>query len=278
VLTFPLNETYVAFGDGSSNTAGSFYGLVLVPELVVERIEREIGVVKQKFGGQSEFSIHCREIFNDESRRKSTWSHLSYQEVVSLCGEVLRVVRSSQPKYLLSHIPRVHYPKRFRLKGKNGHSDLVHDVDEKWLTLWAFFRIGGMLDPTDLTIPDDPAIKPRPTNLPFWNMVMKRVEPGFRVRRVYLDRENTKIRWFSKTMQWISVAKELVVENPSGPTYLPIEHASGTKHSLLDIADIFVYSIARELGSNKPLDYGQYCGEVHVEQMTNYGEEIVGGG
>jgi hypothetical protein len=278
VPTFPLDETYVAFGDGSSNAAGSFYGLVLVPELSIGRIEKEIEGVKEKFGGKDEFSIHCRELFNDEGRRKSPWHHLSYERVVSLCGEVLRVVGSSQPKYLLSYIPKAHYPKRFRLRGKNSHSDLVHGIDEKWLTLWAFFRIGGMLDPTDPSIPDDPTIKPRPRNLPFWNMVIKRAEPGLRVRKVYLDREDTKIRWFSKTVQWISVARELVVENRSGSTYLPIEHASDTKHSLLDMADIFVYSIARELGANKPIDYGQYCGEVHVEVMANRGEEIVVGG
>jgi hypothetical protein len=278
MFTFPLNETYIAFGDGSSNAAGSFYGLVLIPESRVEQIEEEIKGVKQKFGGKSEFSIHCREIFGDNAREKSSWSHLSYQDVVSLCGEVLRVVGFSEPKYLVAHIPKAHYPKRFRLRGKSGHPDLVHDIDEKWLTLWAFFRIGGLLDPVTPIVPDDPKIKPRPRNLPFWNMVTKRTDPGLRVRAIYLDREKTKIRWISKKLQWISVARELVVENRDGSTYLPIKDASNKKPSLVDVADILTYSIARELEGNKPIDYGSYCGEVHLEQMADYGEEIVAGG
>ncbi len=278
MFTFPLNETYIAFGDGSSNNAGAFYGLALIPESRVEKIKKAIEDIKRKYGGNGEFSIHCRELFIDKARQKSQWAHLSYGDVVSLCGEILEAVGFSQPKYLLAYIPRAHYPKRFRLRGKDGHPDLVHDIDEKWLTLWAFFRVGGLLDPVDLIVPDDPRVKPRPRNLPFWNMVVKRVDPGLKVRRVYLDREKTKIRWFSKSMQWISVAKELVIENKDGSTYLPIIHATDKKSSLLDVADIFIYSIARELEGKRPIDYGRYCGEVLIEQMVDYGEEIVVGG
>lgn len=277
-FTFPLDETYIAFGDGSSNDAGSFYGLVLIPEPAIEQIKKQIGDSKSKFGGKSEFPIHCRELFSNDARRKSVWSHLQYVDVISLCGEVLSAVSASKPKYLLGYVPKAHYPKRFRLKGKNGHSDLVHEIDEKWLTLWAFFRVGGLLDPVELIIPDDPKVKPRPRNLPYWNMIIKRTDPGFRVKKVYLDREETKIHWFSKSLQWISVARELVVENRTGSTYLPITHATVEESPLLDIADIFTYSIGRELAGSKPIDYGRYCGEVLVEAMVNHGEEIVVGG
>ena len=86
------------------------------------------------------------------------------------------------------------------------------------------------------------------------------------------------MRWFSKSLQWISVARELVIENQNGPTHLPIEHPSAKKHMLVDIADIFTYSLARELASNKPIDYDRFCGEVLVEQMVDFGQELIVGG
>ncbi|MCZ6800013.1 MAG: hypothetical protein O7F12_05940 [Nitrospirae bacterium] len=214
----------------------------------------------------------------EHARAKSGWAHLSYEGAVSLCGDMLEAVSEFAPKYLMGYIPKSHYPKRFRLKGKNGHPDLVHEINEKWLQLWAFFRVGGLLDPCERIVPDDPKITPRPKNLPYWNMVIRRIDPGMKVRKIDLDRENTKIPWFSKSLQWISVAKELVIENVDGPSYLPIEHASLKKPVMLDIADLFTYSIAREFSGTSAIDYGRYCGEVLVDVLPNYGDEIVLGG
>ena len=275
---FPLSETYVAFGDGSSNVAGSFYGLVLIPESSIADLELKIQAVKTSYGGQNDHTVHCRELFNEHARAKSCWSHLSYEDVISLCGSIMEAVAGFDPKYLIAHIPKSHYPKRFRLKGKGGHPDLVHDVDEKWLQLWAFFRLGGLLDPCERIVPDDPKIIPRPKNRPYWNMLIRRSDPGMRVKIIYLDREETKIRWLSKSLQWISVAKELVVENQDGESYLPIEHASSNKPLLLDIADILTYSLAREFSGVNQIDYSRYCGEVLVEILPKYGEEIIVGG
>ncbi len=277
-FTFPLTETYVAYGDGSSSDVGSFYGLVLVPESHVAEVESKLQQIKLFHNGKSNLVVHSRELFSEHARAKSGWAHLSYEGAVSLCGDILETVSGFAPKYLLAYVPKSHYPKKFRLKGKNGHSDLVHEINEKWLQLWAFFRIAGLLDPWERIVPEDPKIIPRPKNLPYWNMVIRRTDPGMKVRKIFLDRENTRIPWFSKSLQWISVAKELVVDNTDGPSYLPIEHAVLKKPVMLDIADIFMYSIAREFSGANAIDYGRYCGEVLVEVLPKYGDEIVLGG
>lgn len=277
-FTFPLNEIYVAYGDGSSGEVGTFYGLVLVPVSRLDEIESQLQEIKVHHGGQKGWIVHAREIFCEHARAKSVWAHLSYEGAVSLCGDILNAVSTFEPKYLMSFIPKSHYPKRFRLKGKNGHQDLVHDVNDKWLQLWAYFRVGGLLDPCNRIEPDDSTIKLRPKNLPFWNMVIRRTDPGLRVQKVYLDRENTKITWFSKSLQWISVAKELVIENVEGSTYLPIVHATDYKPMMLDVADVFTYSITREFSGDKSIDYCNYCGEVFIDVLPKYEEEIVLGG
>lgn len=277
-FTFPMAETYVAYGDGSSSEAGSFYGLVLIPEFRVAEIESKLQQVKLSHNGRSNFLVHSRELFSEHARAKSRWAHLSYEGAVSLCGDMLETVSGFAPKYLMGYVPKSYYPKQFRLKGKNGYSDLVHEINDKWLQLWAFFRVGGLLDPCERIIPDDPKITPRPKNLPYWNMVIRRIEPGMKVRKIYLDRENTKIPWFSKSFQWISVAKELVVETMDGPSYLPIEHALLKKPVMLDIADIFTYSIAREFSGESAINYGRFCGDVFVEMLPKYGDEIILGG
>ena len=134
-------------------------------------------------------------------------------------------------------------------------ADTVYLTDGDYIKLF----IGYLNRVQHLIVPDDPKIRPRPKNLPYWNMVIRRTDPGMKVRKIYLDRENTKIPWFSKSLQWISVAKELVVENVDGPSYLPIEHASIKKPVMLDIADIFTYSIAREFSGASARDYGHGC-------------------
>lgn len=275
--SFPLDEVYIAFGDGSSNRAGTFYGLVLLPAHATRPLEDEIASIKRRFGGSDASKIHCRELFSSDARRKSCWSHLAHDDIVMLCGDVLEKTRNHQPKHLLGFIPRQNYPRTFRLRGKNGHADLVHDVDEKWLMLWAFFRVGSLLDPAVPIPPDDPKVTPRPRNRPFWNFVAKRADPGLKVKAVHLDREETKIRWFSKSLQWISVARELVIENKAGASYLPIATASERKSPLIDVADLFTYSLAREFVGDRSIDYKKFCGEALVMVMPDLGNEIVVG-
>ncbi len=141
--TFPLNETYIAFGDGSVTPAGTFYGLVLVPERAIEQLQGGLSAIKLKHGGTENASIHCRELFSGDARQKTPWAHLSEQQVMALCGDTLLELKAHEPKFLLAHFPSACYPKRFRLRGKNGHSDLVHELDDKWLTLWTYFRIAS---------------------------------------------------------------------------------------------------------------------------------------
>lgn len=277
-LTFPLDETYLAFGDGSVTAGGVFYGLVLIPERAIRLAQEMVIRIKSEYGGAPHMPLHCRELFSGHARARSGWAHIDEATAIELCGDVLRELAAFEPKYLLGHIPAVYYPKRFRLIGKNGHPDLVHDLDEKWLTLWSYFRVAALLDPVEIVEPSDPTVTPRPRNLPFWQMVVKRTDPGMRVRKVFLDRENTKIRWFSKSFQWTSVAKELVIESLAGRSYLPVETAQEGKHSLLEVADIFSYSAARSMSPSKPLEYRDFSADVHVELLCGTGEEIVLGG
>ena len=74
------------------------------------------------------------------------------------------------------------------------------------------------------------------------------------------------------------MAREMFIEGPAGSSYLPIEMAQETKHALLDVADIFVYSIARDLSQGRPLEYPRFSAEVLVELVHHEGEELILGG
>lgn len=273
-MHFPLEKTYIAFGDGSVTPSGTFYGLILLPEDSISHVQSDIDSIKQRYGSLA--PLHCRELYNNKARAKSPWAHISEPQAIDLCGDILKTLQKYNPKYFLGHIPSGHYPKRFRLKGKNGYPDIVHDIDEKWLMLWCYFRVAMLLDPTNVIEPPDPIKIPRPRNLPFWQVVIKRTEPGLKVRKVFLDREDTKIRWFSKSFQWITVAKDLVIEKPTiGKSFLPVEPVSEIKHSLLDVADIFVYSNARSISQGRPLEYSNFSADVQLELILDMGEEIV---
>lgn len=270
-LKFPLNETYWAFGDGSEVAGGVFYGLVLLPESAMEQAQRSIEAVKLKHGGKTDSPIHCRELFNHHAREKTEWKHLSDAQCMELCGDILRGISRFEPKHLLGYLPRQCFPKRFRLIGKNGHPDLIHDADSKCLTLWTFFRIAALLDPAEVVTP---IAAPRPNNYPSWTLVIQRTERGMRVRKVFLDREQTKVRWFSKSLQWISMARDLVIDGPLGRSNLPLQPAISEKHPLIDVADIFTYSIARQL-TKEAMAYPNLETEVHVEVLNWSGEELI---
>lgn len=273
-LQFPLNETYWAFGDGSETAGGVFYGLVLLPESSIAQAETVIKHIKRSYGGNEDAPVHCRELFNDKARKKSAWSHLTHNQAFSLCGDILRETARFSPKHLIGYMLRESYPKRMRLVGKNGHPDLVHAVDSKWLTLWAYFRIAALLDPAEIIKPAD---VPRPQNCPGWQILIRRTERGMRVRKLFLDREQTKVRWFSKTLQWTSMAKDLVIEGPSGKSNLPVQPSSLDKNPLIEVADIFAYSFGRQL-LKEPMPYPNVVTEVHVEVLSRSGDELVFGG
>lgn len=272
----PSEQIYHAFGDGSENVSGVFYGLILIPEQSIQPIQAQLDELKRKYKGVAKSRLHCRELFHSHARKKSCWAHLSEQEVVKLCGDALKIVSATQPIYLLSFIPREHFPKKFRLIGKNGHPDLIHEIDEKWLTLWAYHGIAASLDPVTIVKPPDYKTIPRARNLPFWQKIVVRNQLGIKVSKIFLDREQTNIRWFSKTFQWITVAKELVIRTPWFESFLPLEVMGNDKHPLIDLADIFTYSQSRFF-SQKEIIFEGFFGDVDVMILGSEGEEIVFG-
>jgi hypothetical protein len=169
--TFPLSETYWAFGDGSETDAGAFYGIFLLPETSITLGIEVLKRVKLAYDVADTVPLHGRKMFSGDQRRKSEWSHLSYQECARLCGEVLDEILDLKPLYMLTHYPIAHFPKRFRLKGKNGHPDAVHTIDSKWMVLWSFLQTAALLDPAKMIPPPDPSVAPRPRNLPYWGCI-----------------------------------------------------------------------------------------------------------
>lgn len=272
--TFTEEIIYEAFGDASTGTSGTFYGFVLVPECHIEAVCDRITEIKEQYGGAEASRIHCRELFNESRRRKSDWAHLALSDITEMCGAILNVLRLYESRYVLGVMTVENYPKSFRLRGKNGHPDLVHAVDDKWRELWTYHRAAALLKPVEIATPPDPKVTPTPKNMPGWRIVTLLIEPGFSVRKVYLDREQTKIRWFSKKLQWSTVASDFVLHAPEGESFLPIQPAVKAKHLMLDVADIFVWNVARAF-SDKPITFLTEQTDVNVVLCAPMGSEVV---
>ena len=107
---------------------------------------------------------------------------------------------------------------------------------------------------------------------------MKRDYPGAVVDKLYVDREQAKIRWFSKSFQWTTVAKDIVIENSTSRSFLPIVSPIEEKHSLLQLADMFIYAQGREL-TGRALEFGNLMSkDVFLERVGQEGiDEIVRG-
>lgn len=267
-------QIYEAFGDATSGQSGTYYGFMLVPAERVREAENILTNVKIHFGGVEASRLHCREIFGVSALQKSAWAHLNQAQVIELCGSALDEFRTLGVKYALGAMPIANYPRRFRLRGREGHADIVHDIDDKWRELWTYHRAAMMLDPVSLIPVAKPTITPSRKNQPWWRMQAQLVKPGFKVSKVYLDNESTKVSWFSKRFQWQTIARDFVIDGTLGPSFLPIHDQSNmTKHPLLDVADIFVWNVARAFG-NSPIKLLADETDVHTIICPPMGDEI----
>jgi hypothetical protein len=273
----PRDTIYTGVGDASVMPEAALYGIVLVPTASARDLEKSIEQVKLRFGSAIDATIHCREIFNGAARAKGPWAHLTQDTAISLLRDSFLAANSYGVRYLVAFSPKAYFPRRLRLLGRNGHADLVHDIDKNWITLNLFQGLAGYLDPVTVSSPPDYLSSPRPLTEPFWQLIVRRKFPGLLVDRLYVDREQTKIRWFSKSFQWATVARDLVIEGPRGQSYLPIISPGKEKHPLLQLADMFVYALGREL-TGRQLQFGQaISNDVFLEIVGEESYEIVRG-
>jgi hypothetical protein len=170
-------QVYVAFGDASSGRSGTYYGFLLVPAQCVQKAENSLIEIKRRFGGDERSRLHCREMFGGNALLKSEWRHLSQTQVVELCRSVLSEFEEFGVKYALGVMPVTRYPERLRFRGKEGHEDIVHHIDDKWRELWTYYRAAMMLDPISVIAVPDPTIIRSPKNQPWWRMQVPLVEP-----------------------------------------------------------------------------------------------------
>ena len=147
-MTFPLNEIYMAFGDGKRDCCGSrIRPCSLIPERVIATSQKGI------IGRCAERSLATTSDKCDQPVFFRAWmeSHFVVRFCVSypksrsnIFWGTFREAEIRRDEGQSSPFPRLPYPKRFRLKGKKGFADVTHKVDEKWLTLWAYFRIAAL--------------------------------------------------------------------------------------------------------------------------------------
>lgn len=265
-------EVYLGYGDGSANSMGSFYGIVLIPEKSISMVEDEIAAIKVGFGGARESRIHCREIFHKIARTKSEWLHLVESDIIAMCVQICSVLDRFRSKCLLAYMPRDRFPKKLRLKGKGDAWPLVHRLDEKWLTLWAFFQAGSRLDPVELIAPEPPP--DGPCGLPYRGMLVRRVGPGPKVRMVHLDRETTRVQWLSEAIPWDVAARKLTIETARGTTQLPIAPEATSQPMLVDVADLVTYAFARAIAGTDPILYRHSLGGLDTKIIVGSADDI----
>lgn len=89
-----------AYGDESCGPEYIAYGVALFPEARITQVEKILNSVKLEFGGQPSHTLHCRELFAGDVRKKSSWSHLDQIRVFELYERLLNALREVTPKYL----------------------------------------------------------------------------------------------------------------------------------------------------------------------------------
>jgi len=274
-----VTETvYVAFGDASTGEGATVYGLLLLPEAELEPVERAVNEIKVRYGASASTPLHCRELMSGHARQESAWAHLNVTQVNQLLGEVLSCLQFHHPVLLAGIMPVDNYPTNFRLLGRAGYDDLTHPINDKWRELWTFKHVALLMQPQTVIPVKESKARPASPNKPWWRFSGNVVAPGYTVSRVYIDRERTRVKWFSKQFQWGEIAKDMTVKGDFGESHLPIHLAEADeKHALLDIADIVAWYTCR-LFSSRPVEFQTPPYDVQTFLVTGYQGEIVLGG
>lgn len=77
------------FGDESHFQGIITYAIAIIPLALISQVESAISKVKQQYGIAFDAAIHCSHLFNEDKKKKSPCSHLSFDQMITLLEDLM---------------------------------------------------------------------------------------------------------------------------------------------------------------------------------------------
>lgn len=207
-------SSFCAFGDESTAYQWVSYALVGFWADALTAAEAIVSEEKTRFGVNPAERLHCRELFNDQARRKTAFAGLSRDKIIDLYASIALRLRMLGALYAVGLVNRGQAPPKMAIPWATGQIRESRTVrlSDKHLALFAFMGAAGQLNEA-LTV--DSKV------------------------RVIIDPDTTLIDWFGKTREqaW-RIYGRIHMDIPAQWSQPEIP---SSKPALLEIADLAAY-------------------------------------
>lgn len=224
--------TFHVYGDESIAGDTVVYGLVIVPDEVLEFVETILANVKIRFKASPHARFHCREVFHKNARDKTEWSHLTDDESYKLALTIIN-----------------------DLSGK-GLATRIGYVDRKTIN----HGIPGLKGEQHMIIRDAKELIPFAYQGAIAQLI---VDNKYNNRcRLWVEPNGDLVRWFGSRRQVDRLLNANLIDFDDKSiitAIMPENLDSKERPALLELADILAYCSARvfantQIKRNRPSD------------------------
>jgi len=216
--------TFEVFGDESVVGQIVAYAAVIVPAMDVAALSDEVARIKTAYGQREAADLHCRVLFNGDSRARSDWRDLALEDVFSLYGGVATLLARSRATLLCifankSRLPKTDPGGPWRTRSGlivPGPTVALEFGEKQWASLCA-----------------------NATQIPL------KVFPGLNKVRFWADPDRTRIEWAGRRRQVANTLTMWIAGEGRPAQRVSAERIGSEKPSLLQLADFVAYSFAR---------------------------------
>jgi hypothetical protein len=228
---------YDVFGDESCGPLVVTYALVAIPEQQIPAIEKILRDVKEKFGGQDHWPLHCRELFGPSGRAKTVWSNLSLDEVFALYAGLFAGVGKLGVRQIVAVALKNDFPPTV-LSGEMQHID------------------PSVVGPLPWTKEYPLGDKQLAAHCAQGTMIPLSKSPGLQNIRFYADPDRTPMVWIDGKKRQATRAIGGFIDVEHGePPQVNVMAFDGKKSKLLEFADALAYVSQRvALAKHSPND------------------------
>ena len=206
------------FGDESANDDVATFGVVIIPTAKVEAVKLAVRSVKADFGAETA-KIHCKELFHDTPRQRSSWAHLSREDAFSLATKVSSAARSAGARTCVGVIDVRAAPQRMYFDG--GGTIEEQEITDLHLVHMAYATAMGPV--SDL--------------IPLTQC------------RAWMDPNRSRLQWLGQNRQ-MRLSQGFFPFNHNNVRFEPAQIGE-EKPMLLDLADIASHCAARALSRRR---------------------------
>ncbi|HVI52077.1 MAG TPA: hypothetical protein VM661_12765 [Candidatus Sulfotelmatobacter sp.] len=224
---------HYAYGDESIDEKFVSYGVIAIDFDKINIAENIIIDAKTSLGAPAESRLHCRELFAGDARRKTSFSHLTTDDVFGMYEGIFRKLSSIGCRNISAVAKTSEFPKIL----PGGKMETVNDGIERPDVYTKSVNVTG---------------KQIAVYCAWASMIPLSKNPGFSQVTFIPDIDNSSIEWFHGKTEQTNPLNNFYIENSTTkqPEKLNTLVIKDNKPPLLELADCIAYTSRRVMNNS----------------------------